>query len=809
MNLLRKKQLHTSMDLVQITGEEDRHPGRRVIFELLLAIALSVGCWYTFFSMFPNPVDPVISILLIAGLPVGLYFLCWNPFLGRFLVFYVFLITAIFFVVAYESVWNGFLVMGNIIIEVLNEQMSAGLIPYEITGDSVDWGTDAFLAMIPVMLLASMAIVHSIYHKEPLLGFVLTAAPVMTGLCLKAEPSIWLLILLLLCWTGLLVLSAVARPVSRKKRRPIYIQNSKNSSLPYIFLSITLVLLSGYVLLFSGDDYRPPETVDEAKTAVVEFQEHLRYDRLGGAEIDQLSRGDLTKTHPLMYTDSTVLTLKMQMPQSMYLRGFVGGNFEKGKWTEAAEGAYSGEYTGIMEWLAQQDFYPWMQQERLYRMSRDYNFVSVDVTNVNGSSKYLYLPYEAALTGDTMPDKVEYKKDWGAYAKGLRGQREYSFKAFLSDFEDYDERGLEGWLAEVKESPDWDDYAEAEAVYRRYVYDTYLYVSQEDSDALGTSGIEKCEGKSIDYTLSYIRKNFDEEFEYNTEQKAAPAGKDELYYFMNDSYCGNDMHFATAAALMFRRAGIPARYAEGYYLSPRDMLLYTEMSNVSVDISDSQAHSWVEIYIDEVGWFPVEVVPGFYDMEKKQTVQTEEDEKLQEETRRNYEDEAPEDNQPEKNQEDKKEQISPLWFVLLALLVLIGLFEFFGRRYIRKLLASFGSVCTDQQVYVMYRYTGKVMAFDRHPLPANPYDKLEEISAAYDPISGVASQDGHGTGSCAGELTFEEFLHLVNKVRFGGESLSEEEHKKMARYAVCIGSHVYSRQKKGRKFLMKFILFYV
>lgn len=794
MEIFKKKKNQTSMDLVQITGQGSSHPGRRVVFEVLLAIALSVGCWYTFFSMFPNPVDSIISMLLIVGLPVGLYFFCWNPFLGRFLVFYVFLLTAVFFVLAYEAVWNGFLVMGNIIIEVLNEQFQAGLIPYEVTGDTVDWSTDTFLAMIPVMLLASMAIVHSIYHKEPLLGFVLTAIPVMVGLCLKAEPSVWLLILLLLSWAGLFVLSAVARPVSRKKRRPIYIQNQQNSSLPYIFLSITLVLLLGYVLIFSGDDYRPPESVNEAKAAVIQTEEHLRYDKLGGDEIDQLSRGNLTDTHPLSYTENTVLQLRMQMPQSMYLRGFTGGSFANGKWVEAADGAYSGEYTGIMEWLAQQDFYPWMQQERLYRMSKDYDFVSVDVENVNGSSKYIYLPYEAALSGDTLPDGVNYKKDYGAFAKGLTGERQYSFKAFIKRFEDYNEEGLSAWLAEVKESPDWDKYADAEAVYRRYVYDTYLYISQEDLDAMGTTGIEKCEGKTIDYTLHYIRKNFDEEFEYDIEQGAAPKGKDELSYFLNKSYKGNDMHFATAATLMFRRAGIPARYAEGYYLSPDEMKLYTEMSDVSLNVLDSQAHCWVEIYIDEIGWFPVEVIPGFYDMERQQTQETQEDEKIEEENKQNYQNEAPEDNQPEERQEEEKKQISPLWFILLAVLLLLAAFEVLGRRHIRKLMASFGTICSDAQVYAMYRYMGRLTAFDKHPLTANPYDKLEEISEKYDPVT---------------EMGFAEYLRLVHQVRFGKVSLSEDEHKKMARYVKAIGSHVYSTQNRVKKFLMKFILFYV
>lgn len=794
MELLKNKQPGSAMDLVQITGDGSGRPARRVIFEVLLTVAMSAGCWFTYFSMFPNPVNDVASIAMIVILPPLLYFVCRSPLLGRFLVFYVFIITAVYFVLFYESVWNGFMVMANIIVEVLNNEFDSGLIPFEITGGVADWSRDTLMAMIPVMLLESAAIAYSVFYKEPLAGFIMTAIPVLTGLCFEAEPSIWLLILMLLCWTGLLVLSAVARPVSRKKRRPIYIQNNKNSSLPYIFLSICLVLLTGYVLIFSGDDYRPPDSVDEAKAAVIAAEEHIRYDKLNGDDIDTLGRGDLTQTHPLEYTENTVLKLRMQMMQSIYLRSFAGGDYADGKWTEAAEGAYSGEYTGVMEWLAQQDFYPWMQQDRLYRMSKNYDFMSVDVTNVNGSSKYIYLPYEAALTGDTMPDKVNYVKDYGAYAKGMTGQREYTFKVFSNRLDDYSEKGIAEWLAEMKQSPEWDEYAEPEAVYRRYVYDTYLYVPEKEYEALKAVDAEKCLGKTIEYTLHYIRKTFDDDYEYDIQQSAAPDGADEFDYFLSKSHIGNDMHFATAAALMFRCAGIPARYAEGYYLSPDEVKLYTDMSDISYNVLDSNAHCWVEIYVDEIGWFPVEVIPGYYDMEKQQTQETEENEKIEEQPKSYYQDEIPENNQEDKTQTKDKEHISPVWFILLAIILLIVLFELIGRRHIRKLLASFGTVFTDAKVYAMYKYVGRLMSFDRHPIPVNPYDRLHEISECYDG---------------AADMGFGEFLKLVNQVRFGGISLTEDEHKKMADYAVYIGRHVYSKQNRFRKFLMKFIIFYV
>ena len=793
------------MDLVQITDASEGRHIMRILFELLLTVAMSVACWYTYFSMFPNPVNDTVSVLLIVLLPAVLYCMCRRPLLGRFMVFYIFLIIAAFFVLFYSSVWNGFLVMANIVVEVLNNQLDAGLIPFELTGDIVDWSRDTMMALIPVTLLSSAAIVYSVYYKEPLIGFVMTALPVITGLCLKAEPSVWLLALMLICWTGLMVLSAVARPASSRKRRVIYIQNPRQSTLPYIFMSITLVLLLGYILAFSGDDYRPPQSVDEAKAAVIAAEEHIRYDKLGGDDIDQLGRGDLTETHPMEYTDNTVLQLKMQMPQPMYLRGFVGGSYADGKWTEAEEGAYSGEYTGMMEWLVQQDFYPWMQQERLYRMSENYDFVSVDVTNVNGSSKYMYLPYEAALTGDTMPDEVKYEKDYGALTKGFTGQREYTFKAFLARMEDYDEQKIAGWLAEVKQSSDWDEYAEPEAVYRRYVYDTYVYVPEREHEALAAVDADKCLGKTIAYTLHHIRSVFDEKYQYDIECEAAGEGADELENFLQKGR-GNDMHFATAATLMFRCAGIPARYAEGYYLSPKEMKLYTEMSDISYNVLDSNAHCWVEIYIDEIGWFPVEVIPGFYDMEKQQTKELQEDEKIEEETKQMYEDQAPEESEPEKHQEEETQHINPLILLILFILLAILIYELAGRRHVRKRYTTFESVFTDAVVYAMYKYVSRLMAFDKHKLPANPYDRLDEISECYDSREEQCAKVSERAGTA---MTFTEFLRLVNRVRFGRVSLTETEHKKMAAYVKYIGSQIYNRQSRIRKFIMKFIVFYV
>jgi len=90
---------------------------------------------------------------------------------------------------------------------------------------------------------------------------------------------------------------------------------------------------------------------------------------------------------------------------------------------------------------------------------------------------------------------------------------------------------------------------------------------------------------------------------YDQTASAPPAGEDYVDWFLNGSRRGYCMHFATAATLLLRSRGIPARYVGGYVVDvPR--------SGRAV-VPDSAAHAWVEIYVDGVGWRPVEVTPGY------------------------------------------------------------------------------------------------------------------------------------------------------------------------------------------------------
>lgn len=95
------------------------------------------------------------------------------------------------------------------------------------------------------------------------------------------------------------------------------------------------------------------------------------------------------------------------------------------------------------------------------------------------------------------------------------------------------------------------------------------------------------------------------EYEYSLDVPALPSGEDAVDFFLFEHRRGYCEHFATAYAVLCRMAGIPSRVVTGY--STGDYNPFTGLYEVSLD----DAHAWVEIYIEGVGWVTREPTPGF------------------------------------------------------------------------------------------------------------------------------------------------------------------------------------------------------
>ena len=117
--------------------------------------------------------------------------------------------------------------------------------------------------------------------------------------------------------------------------------------------------------------------------------------------------------------------------------------------------------------------------------------------------------------------------------------------------------------------------------------------------ALRITGNADTAYEKAERVASYLRENY----RYDARVYLPGDGSDYVEDFLFQTKTGNDVHFASAAVLLLRAAGVPARYAEGYLA-----LAGGSMGEVSIHQKDE--HAWAEIYLEGLGWIPMEPVPG-------------------------------------------------------------------------------------------------------------------------------------------------------------------------------------------------------
>ena len=99
-------------------------------------------------------------------------------------------------------------------------------------------------------------------------------------------------------------------------------------------------------------------------------------------------------------------------------------------------------------------------------------------------------------------------------------------------------------------------------------------------------------------------------FRYETEDVAIPAeGQDYVDQFLFDSKVGYCDNFSTSMVVMLRAVDIPARWVKGY-AEGRDIGNTEDGQNI-YEITNNDAHSWVEVLVPNIGWMPFEPTIGF------------------------------------------------------------------------------------------------------------------------------------------------------------------------------------------------------
>ena len=197
------------------------------------------------------------------------------------------------------------------------------------------------------------------------------------------------------------------------------------------------------------------------------------------------------------------------------------------------------------------------------------------------------LPYFAVYDNELpQPSDVRFDSD-----KKLYDAAYYSYD-YLSDNGAY----IKGLAAASDE----------EIAYRAFVKQNYLSVPDSTRAYLDRyiteNGINRGSATLIGDVAEVVKNSAEYKYMFPAELNEAD---DLVVAFLRDIKQGVCRHYAAAATLIYRTLGYPARYTNGY--------VGNTAAGKWVDIKAKNAHAWVEVYIDGVGWIPVEVTGASFD----------------------------------------------------------------------------------------------------------------------------------------------------------------------------------------------------
>lgn len=143
--------------------------------------------------------------------------------------------------------------------------------------------------------------------------------------------------------------------------------------------------------------------------------------------------------------------------------------------------------------------------------------------------------------------------------------------------------------------------------YRAFVHKNYMTLGSDASTAILNRIIEEKGFTKGDSSVANVKKVVEYVRSAITYDMACEKDADRednvIYFLSGETKKGVCRHYATCATLLFRALGIPARYACGY--------LAETYGGAWTNVSIGQGHAWTEIYVDGLGWVPLEVTGGF------------------------------------------------------------------------------------------------------------------------------------------------------------------------------------------------------
>lgn len=281
---------------------------------------------------------------------------------------------------------------------------------------------------------------------------------------------------------------------------------------------------------------------------------------------------------PKTYQSSKVITVVDQRGGLLYLRG-------------CAYDVYDGTSWERSETI-------WQSDNRYVAQGESWQ-VSI---STKSAQDVVFMPYlTPALLGDFFRGRVE----------NLQGQTEFTFECYaMPEYQlqwEFSELDFSSGIISTGVSylPEDSFVTSVVAVPEQYLQlpeDTAQRARQWLEAALGPIPPAKDRLGRWQYVCDVVEL-VRESASYNLRTQRMPADEtDFALWFLEDSDTGYCVHFATAATVLLRSAGIPARYVTGY--------LANTSAGEPFTVRMRDAHAWVEVYDSVSGWLTLDPTPA-------------------------------------------------------------------------------------------------------------------------------------------------------------------------------------------------------
>ncbi len=420
-------------------------------------------------------------------------------------------------------------------------------------------------------------------------------------------------------YNGLTVRMISRSSVKKHKHSYGFVTDSKNvAQIALIMLSCVLLVTGVIFAAVPQDNFDialPTDGVKQSTERVVKNFLSYGLGSLFSPSSNNSAPGSLSNVSNVAYDGMTDLKVRVvnYRTDRIYLRQFVGYYYDPDhlRWVANEAKEFSNaDYFNNTANILKEDY------EGEQTADKSVHKMTVRIVDPDLLDDPLAVPYYALIPDD---GSVEFKTSGQIYNSESEDNEtaEYTFYTVDEPQIDYSS------LASASSGSFYD----LDSNFESYATSNALSVPEVNKAAieefLETYNIKRDNADTMTDVITEVISALENNYTYTLQPGKVPYGEDYINYFLLANMKGYCQHFASAATMIFRYLGIPARYAEGYVINREDFYMGTDLMQekkedwiktpyssdnfpTEIDVPDSSGHAWVEVYQKGLGWQVVE-----------------------------------------------------------------------------------------------------------------------------------------------------------------------------------------------------------